>query len=164
MPTILGVILGEAPGTTRPSRTGLYPLALPGIAVLGIVTLGYRAPIVRRLYPQPLPRAIITDTDLELHLPRIGVRRYQWDEVGELTAPKGHKVGALLSPEGALLAEVPWVLVTGNWRSLAQLVVEVRPERYELVPTTRFGPPTLFRTRTGTGAIAKAKALSAKIE
>ena len=44
MPTILGVILGEAPGTTRPSRTGLYPLALPGIAVPGIVTLGYRAP------------------------------------------------------------------------------------------------------------------------
>jgi hypothetical protein len=121
-------------------------VALLGAAVLAVILVGWRLPGIRRLYLSPPPLAVITPTELELHIPSVGVRRYRWEEIGELVrGPR--RTGILRSPTGENLESIPPHLLQGNWRSLAQMVVRARGDRYLAVRSWRFGPRLFFASR-----------------
>jgi hypothetical protein len=104
---------------------------------------GNRGPF-RALFLQPPPLAILTEKDLELHLPGIGVRRYGWEEVASLTPGGPYEPGMLRGIDGGTLALVPRGLVLGRWKSLAQVVVRRRPDRYRTVRVGLFSTQTSF--------------------
>jgi hypothetical protein len=125
----------------------MFGVALLGWAVLAVIQVGWRLPGIRRLYPSPPPLAVITPAELELHIPSVGVRRYRWEEIGELVrGPR--RTGILRSPTGEFLESIPPRLMQGNWRTLAQMVVRARGDRYVAVRKWRFGHRLYFASRT----------------
>jgi hypothetical protein len=139
------LVSGEVPSEFAPSQIAMA-LALLGIPVSLLVQFGWHLPGIRRLYPSPLPRAVVTPTELELRIPAVGVRVYRWEEIGDL-APGPRGTGLLRSPEGQELVSIPADLLRGNRRSLAKTVVRARGDRYVAVRKWRFGPRLFFASR-----------------
>jgi hypothetical protein len=121
-------------------------LAVLGMVGFPVVLLGWRLPGIRRLYAAPCPMAIVSDAELELHIPSVGVRVYRWEDIGSLT-PGRRGRGMLRSPTGEELVAIPSLILSGNWCSLAQMVASVRGDRYEAVRSWRFGSRLYFRCR-----------------
>lgn len=97
---------------------------------------------LRRLRAQPQPLARVDRHGIELSLPGHGVRRFDWEAVSRLDVINSwlHQDGRLIGTNGSTLAGIPESLVyprSPTWRALwtrtlAQVVVEVRPDRYAL--------------------------------
>ncbi len=129
-------------------------LALPGVPAWCVVLYGWRLPGVRRLYPVPLPMAVVSDDGLELHIPSVGIRAYRWDEIGSLSRGRRGS-GVLRSPDGRNLVAVPPRLMSGNWSSLAQMVCDVRRDRYVVVRAWHIGPRIYFTSCVTSHAAAE---------
>lgn len=131
-------------GGFDPSPTFMI-LAFAGSAAFLVITVGWRLPVVTRLYPQPSPLAVISHESLELQIPSLGIRCYRWDEIGSLSPSKaGH--GSLCSPAGEELVDLPPCLMAGARRTLAQLIVEVQGDRFRLERSRPFQAPKYFTT------------------
>jgi hypothetical protein len=126
-------------------------LAMAGVVSGVIIMFAWRLPVIRRLFPAPPAKAVISGTELELHIPSIGVRTFAWDEIGSISpGPRG--TGVLRSPAGRELVAIPPLLLNGNWHSLAQMIADVRGDRYAAMSARRFGPRrylTLRGNQTG---------------
>ncbi|HEX7591420.1 MAG TPA: hypothetical protein VF375_05660 [Candidatus Limnocylindrales bacterium] len=136
---------GVVPSDFTPSQI-MMALAVLGAVAGGFFRFGWRLPGIRRLYPSPPPRAVVTPTELELRIPAVGVRVYRWEEIGDL-APGPRGTGLLRSPEGQELVSIPADLLRGNRRSLAKTVVRARCDRYVAVRKWRFGHRLYFASR-----------------
>lgn len=112
------------------------------------------------LFARPQPLATVEDGGLDLRLPEIGTQHFAWEQVGSLKFRGRWDAGAeLRAPDSELLALVPDVLVhpktylrTGY--TLAESVVQARPDRYALAPQrASLGRPASFdlRQRIGDG-------------
>jgi hypothetical protein len=124
--------------------TGFAILALVAFAGFVVLTLGWRLPGVRMLYPEPWPKAIAAPQGLELHIPNLGVCKYGWEEVGSLVARHRGR-GVLRSPTGDALVEIPGCLMSGGRTTLARFVVASRPDRFVLGRHLPLRPATEFR-------------------
>jgi len=94
-----------------------------------VAILGWRLPVMRSLYRQPHPKAVVDAMGIELHLPGVGVRRFAWDEIARLRTRRNGPAD-LVGVDGAVLAKVPNALIASGRPNLARSVVAVRPDRY----------------------------------
>lgn len=129
VPYVLSIALGEAPGTEVPTRTWPYDVALPAVVGMFVLAFGWRLPLFRTLFAEPHPMAILDGSGLELYLPRVGVRRFAWEDVEGLR-PRRNGPGELLGVDGSVLAMVPSALIASGRPNLARSVVAIRPDRY----------------------------------
>ena len=121
------------------------PIAL----FLGSPVLG-RVPGLRWLLATPQPLATLDGDEIELALPRVGVRRFRWQQIDrlELHETWRRRWGELRALDGSLLAIVPCDLVylKGTWRTaptLAEAVVRTRPDLFVLTGAA-WGRPDAF--------------------
>lgn len=141
-------------------RLSIAAIAVAPVAIALFSPLLVRLPGFGWLFLRPQPLAVVDPTALALRLPGIGERRIKWEEVGSLRF-KGRWNGGseLRGPDGRLLAEVPDQIVhpKEHWNSadtLAESVVQARPDRYALAPDrASLGRPASFdlRERVGSG-------------
>jgi hypothetical protein len=126
-------------------------LAVAGGFIGCIILFGWRLPGIRRLWAAPAPLAVITEDRLVLHVPSVGIRAFDWDEIGSLT--RGSKgSGVLRSTTGDALMSIPPSIMNGNLHGLAQVVAGVRGDRYEAVRAARIGPRRYLALRESRAA------------
>ena len=116
-------------------------------------------------WPQPL--ATLSTDGMELALPSMGVRRFDWDEVASLVPNRDWRryepPAELRGPDGSLLARIPQSLLypkTG-WRkalTLAEWVVKARPDRYVISGDNGWGRGDAFDLRDRIAAPAALRA------
>ncbi|MBA3878039.1 MAG: hypothetical protein C0498_14175 [Anaerolinea sp.] len=147
--------LGVAAGPDRPLwvRFLLVAIAIAPAAVwIGHAWLG-RIPSFRWLLEWPQPAARIDRDGIELVLAGEGARRFDWDIVASLQPGQRWRHPAeLVGTDGTTLASVPESLVRPRpgWRSartLAQAVVDLRPDRYALYSANWAGVADAFALR-----------------
>jgi hypothetical protein len=105
------------------------------------------------LAARPQPGAVLGSTGIELNLPGIGTRSFRWDEVGSMSMEhRLQSFGELRDADGQTLVTIPESLIYPrgpHWwddgDTLAQAVVNTRPDRYELTgPKSLVGRPGEF--------------------
>ena len=152
--------VGVPPGT-RPFGVRLVIL----VAALTPVAVVVLSPVLLRfrgfdwLFVRPQPLAVVDRNVLHLRLPRIGEIALPWEHVGSMAIRgRWNATSELRSPAGDVLATVPDELVHPRvyWRTaftLAESVVQTRPDRYALTPGFGVGRPSSFdlRERVGDG-------------
>jgi hypothetical protein len=112
-----------------------------------------KVPGFRWLLDSPQPMARIDAEGIDLTLPRAGTRRLEWDHVaGMLPGRRLQEQARLIGLDGTTLVEVPESLVyaTPFWgptRTMAQVIVETRPDRYSLSDADWRGLPDGFALR-----------------
>lgn len=154
--TAMGLPPGER---SLPLRLTIVAIGALPVAIVLFSPLLVRLPGFDWLFTRPQPTAVLNPTDLTLLLPSGGERRYRWEDIASLKF-KGRWNGGseLRSPDGELLADIPDEIVhpKPGWRSadtLAESVVQVRPDRFALAPDTpSLGRPASFDLRDRVGA------------
>lgn len=142
------------------ARALLFIVALvPGAIVVAARWLGRHRPF-RWLLRRPQPSVTVDDRGLEVCLPDRGCRSIPWEEIGRL-GPAGlrwrQRLFAfdppfdLTAPDGRLVMTIgyglhhprprPW---HARSRTLAEVVVERRPDRYGLLKPGPLTPHVLF--------------------
>lgn len=126
-------------------------VAVAPIGVLVFHPFLGRLPGFRWLHHQVQPRLAIGPNGLDLQLPQVGRRIYDWDDVEGLRM-RPDRAANLLGREGVALARIPssMYLAGGTWmrsESVASLVVRARPDRYRLSRANWAGVPVEFALR-----------------
>ena len=144
-------------GTAQPVLAILVVLvaATPGVLFLASPWLG-RVPGFRWLSAVPQPLVVLDDDGIQLQLPRIGLRRFRWDDIAGLEVRSTWKRtwGELIGIDGSVLATIPFDLVylKETWTTaptLARRVVEAQPERYILTGAASGTPDGFFLKESG---------------
>jgi hypothetical protein len=98
--------------------------------------------------------AVIDEDGIEVSGRGTGTRRFRWDDIGGLAVHRGglRDPAELLALDGTVLAALPESLAyPRRQQSLAEIVVNARPDRYVLSGANAFGRPDEFRLK-GAGA------------
>jgi hypothetical protein len=159
---LAGLLIGDyvsnlfVPRELRPRWVSYLIIAQAVVPIFVVAAAGPlgRFRLFRWMLATPLPRATIDDHGMELCLPGRGCERHRWDEIGRLVPSVlsrrerwTSKVPVprldLQAPDGRLLASLPFSLAgprargLKSARTLAELVVERRPQRFALLrPST----------------------------
>ena len=149
---LLWLVLGpHLAGSGQFDRYGslvAFALVLPA-GVLTVVAIVRPRAIWSRLVLEPAPLAILHPDWLELHVPGTVIRCLAWGEVAALRVRDSKRgLGEVIGPSGEPVAQLPSGLVTGNWASLAQVIVRFKPERYALGNKVRGWKALEFSLRT----------------
>lgn len=151
-------VLGISLGPQSPLLLRVIVLAvglIPAVIWMGHRWLG-RAPGFRWLLESPQPFASLDSQGIALTLPGDGTRRLEWDQIAALVPRRWRERARLVGVEGSTLAVIPDGLVhpqtgQGSGRTLAQLIVDERPDRFALSHADWAGRPDAFSTRDAVG-------------
>lgn len=168
LPWALGFLLAAGPllatlgyslGPQSPILLRVMVLAIgltPAVIWMGHPWLG-RAPGFRWLLESPQPFASLDSQGIALTLPGDGTRRVEWEHVASLVPRRPWRERArLVGVDGSTLVVIPDSLIhpktaQGSSRTLAQLIVDVRPDRFALSDADWTGRPDAFSLRDAVG-------------
>jgi hypothetical protein len=128
-------------------------VAMAPSAIWFVVQWLGRVPGLGWMLARPQPLARVDAGGIDLTLPGVGARRFEWERVAGLVPRRRlGETARLIGLDGKTLADIPDGLVTahrvkGSTRTLAQLIVELRPDRYGLSDADWAGLPDGFALR-----------------